>query len=93
VAVFSSQLIHKEVIMQGYYRYPSVHHEQVVFVSEDDLWSVPLKGGKATRLTSNLGAVSFPLLSPDGKWIAFSGREEGITEICVMPAGGGLPAA
>ncbi|MCB5267495.1 MAG: peptidase, partial [Candidatus Cloacimonetes bacterium] len=75
--------------MQGYYRMPTVHDGQVVFVSEDDLWSVSLKGGRAQRLTSNLGSVSYPLLSPDGKWIAFTGREERVSEIYVMPSEGG----
>ena len=75
--------------MQGYYRMPTVNGGQVVFVSEDDLWSVPLNGGIAQRLTSNLGSVSFPVLSPDGKWIAFCGREERVTEIYIMPSGGG----
>jgi tricorn protease len=61
----------------------------LIFVSEDDLWTVPLKGGVATRLTSNLSPVRFPLLSPDGKLVAFMGMEERIPEIYVMPSVGG----
>ncbi len=34
---------------QGYYRYPTIRGEQVVFVSEDDLWTVPASGGVARR--------------------------------------------
>ncbi len=73
----------------GYYRYPTIHDSTIVFVSEDDLWVVPTSGGIARRLTSNLGAVTFPLLSPDGKWLAFVGREEGRSEVYVMEAEGG----
>ncbi len=73
----------------GYYRYPTIHDSTIVFVSEDDLWVVPTSGGIARRLTSNLGAVTFPLLSPNGKWLAFVGREEGRSEVYVMAAEGG----
>jgi tricorn protease len=74
----------------GYYRYPTLHQDQVVFVCEDDLWTVPASGGVARRLTSNLGEVSRPSLSNDGSQLAFIGREEGHAEVYVMPAQGGL---
>ncbi|MBC8465501.1 PD40 domain-containing protein, partial [bacterium] len=79
-----------KVQTNGYYRFPAVHKDQVVFISEDDLWQVTLKGGVARRLTSNLGPISHPKFSEDGKWIAFTGREEGNPEIYLMPAEGGL---
>jgi len=73
----------------GYYRFPTVHKETVVFVSEDDLWSIPLRGGVARRLTSSLSEATRPVLSPDGKWLAFVGREDGQSDVYLMPAMGG----
>lgn len=73
----------------GYYLFPTIAGENVVFVSEDDLWTVPADGGIARRLTSNLAQASRPFLSTDGKYLAFVGREEGQSEIYIMPGMGG----
>lgn len=61
----------------GYYRFPAVQGKTVVFVSEDDLWTVSLNGGTASRLTANTAALSSPKLSPDGRSVAYSSAEEG----------------
>ncbi len=73
----------------GYYRFPTIHGDAVVFVCEDDLWTVSAQGGIARRLTSNLGEVDWPALSPDGHLLAFTGREEGPPEVFIMAALGG----
>ena len=73
----------------GYYRTPTVYKDRVVFVSESDLWEVPTKGGRAVRITSQLGGIGFPHFSPDGKWIAFLSTDDGAPEIYRMPSEGG----
>jgi tricorn protease len=75
----------------GYYRQPAIHGETVVFVAEGDLWSVPLAGGRATRLTTHPDAEGSPAISPDGKTLAFTARYEGTTDVYVMPLAGGQP--
>lgn len=77
--------------MGGYYRFPTLHENQVVFVSEDDLWLVDLKGGVAQRLTASKSGFYNPSFSPDGKLLAFTGEEDGFPEVFVMPVSGGIP--
>ncbi len=76
---------------QGYYRYPTIAGDRIVFVCEEDLWSASAAGGVAVRLTSSSGVVSYPRLSHDGRWIAFISTDEGHPEVYVMPAEGGQP--
>ena len=77
---------------QGYYREPSIHGDSIVFVSDDDLWSTNTEEtSNAVRLTSNVGRVSSPRFSPDGKYIAYAGTEEGNMEVYIIPSEGGVP--
>ena len=39
--------------------------------TNSDLFTVPLEGGEAVRLTSNLAADNAPVYSPDGRYIAY----------------------
>src|SRR5581483_2787501 len=73
----------------GYFRSPSIAGDRIVFLCEDDLWTVSADGGVARRLTSNLGPVQRTIVSPDGRFIAFTGTEEAHAEVYVMPADGG----
>lgn len=75
----------------GYYRFPAIHGDIVVFTSEGDLWTVDARGGTARRLTTGSGLETNPAISPDGTTIAFSAEYEGPTEVYTMPVGGGLP--
>ena len=76
---------------QGYYRFPTLFNDTIVFTAEGDLWRVGIQGGLAQRLTSHPGAEFLAAFSPDGKTLAFSAEYEGPTEVYTMPAEGGLP--
>jgi tricorn protease len=76
---------------RGYYRYPALYGQTVVFTAEGDLWEVGVEGGVARRLTSHPGEETRAAFSADGKTLAFSANYEGPTEVYTMPAAGGLP--
>jgi tricorn protease len=73
----------------GYYRHPTIHGDSIVFVCEEDLWSVSIRGGTAHRLTANPGTISFPSFSPDGTKIAFTGKDDGPLDVYVIDRDGG----
>ncbi len=76
---------------KGYYRFPAIHGDTIVFSAEGDLWKVGVQGGVARRLTSHPGEESNCAISPDGTTLAFSAQYEGPTEVYTMPFDGGLP--
>jgi tricorn protease len=75
----------------GYYRFPAIAGDTIVFTAEGDLWRVPVSGGIARRLTTHPSEESHAAISPDGRTIAFSASYEGPTEVYTMPLDGGLP--
>jgi len=75
----------------AYFRFPTIAGDQAVFTAEGDLWSVPLAGGSATRLTTHPAEETNATASPDGKWIAFTAAYDGPAEVYVMPISGGAP--
>lgn len=72
-------------------RFPTTDGKQIVFSYGGDLFSVPINGGEAKRLTSHVGYEMFPRFSPDGNTIAFTGQYDGNTEVYTIPATGGEP--
>ncbi len=76
--------------MKGYYRFPTVSGKTVVFVCEDELWKLDISKKDARRLTSIKGYITNPVISPDGKNIAFTSSQEGANEIFLMPIEGGV---
>ena len=72
-------------------RFPDINGDLVAFVYAGDIWTVSASGGDARRLTSHEGMELFPKISPDGKWIAFSGEYAGNRQVFVIPSEGGIP--
>ena len=72
-------------------RFPATNGRDVVFTYAGDLWTAPLSGGQARRLTSHVGYEIFARYSPDGKTIAFTGEYDGNREVYTIPATGGEP--
>ena len=73
-------------------RFPATNGRDVVFTYAGDLYTVPIAGGQARRLTSHVGTEMFARFSPDGESIAFTGQYDGNTEVYLMPKSGGEPA-
>jgi Tol biopolymer transport system component/C-terminal processing protease CtpA/Prc len=63
--------------------------QTVIFSFEGDLWMASVKDKQATRLTAMQGYETNPRVSPDGKWIAFTGRQYGNADVFVVPVNGG----
>jgi tricorn protease len=72
-------------------RFPTVHGENVVFTYAGDLWVSKRSGGFARRLTSHPGNEVRARISPNGRWIAFTGQYDGNNEAYVIPIEGGEP--
>ena len=76
---------------QGYYRFPAINGDWLVFTAEGDLWRMQRSTGWTQRLTTHPGQELYAHISPDGRWIAFTGEYEGAQEVYLMPLEGGIP--
>jgi tricorn protease len=63
--------------------------QTAIFSFEGDLFKADVATGSATRLTAMQGSETSPRVSPDGKLIAFSGRQFNNADVFVMPIDGG----
>jgi tricorn protease len=72
-------------------RYPQVANGKLVFSYHNDIWIANADGGNPVRLTAHIARDTFPRLSPDGKWVAFSSNRMGNEDVFLIPVTGGEP--
>ena len=72
-------------------RFPAVGGGKIVFCYAGNLYSVDIDGGRAVKLTSDVGYECFPKISPDGQTVAFTAQYDGNTEVYTIPITGGEP--
>lgn len=75
---------------QPFARFPSISPDgsTIVFSYQGDIWSVPIDGGRAWRMTVHEAYDSQPKWSPDGSKIAFISDRHGNNDIFVMNSNG-----
>jgi tricorn protease len=73
----------------AYLRYPHVHGDLIAFTAEDDVWTAPLDGGRAWRVSADGVPPDHPRFSPDGSRLAWSARRGGAPEVLTAPVDGG----
>lgn len=67
----------------------SPNGDLIAFTYQGDIWTVPVAGGEARRLTAMDSYEASPLWSPDGKKIAFTSDRNGNLDVFLMDAEGG----
>ena len=65
--------------------------DRLVFDLLGDLYSLPIAGGKAERLTSGMAFDAEPVFSPDGAFIAFTSDRSGSENLWIANADGTDP--
>lgn len=63
--------------------------DKIAFGYKGDIYTVPVTGGEARRLTTLPSYESNPVWSPDGTKIAFASDRHGNFDVFIMDAGGG----
>lgn len=71
------------------FQHPTVNATRIVFSYAGSLWSVNRGGGVAERLTGGVREDNWPIFSPDGSELAFTGADKGNLDVYVMPGEGG----
>jgi len=72
-------------------RQPAISKDHLAFVYAGDIWIANRDGQAPRRLTTHPADEFAPAFSPDGKWLAFSARYDGNTDVYVVPVEGGQP--
>lgn len=70
---------------------PAISAGHVAFIYAGDLFVADVDGRNVRRLTTDDGAESNPVFSPDGAAIAFSAQYDGNTDVYTVPVTGGGP--
>ena len=61
----------------------------IYFSYNGDIYKASTEGGLALRVISMGGTESYPKISPDGQYLAFSSNEQGNNNVYVVPVKGG----
>lgn len=74
-------------------RFPAIDDSgnKIAFTYQGDIWTVPVTGGRAYRITIHEAYESNPLFAPDGNKIAFVSNRFGNNDIFVVKSTGGRP--
>jgi tricorn protease len=72
-------------------RTPTLAGDTVVFAAAGALWRTGLAGGVADPVDTGGALAERPAFSPDGRWLAWSGRVDGNLEIFVQAWPDGTP--
>ena len=91
IALILIPLLASGAIQGRFMKDPDIQGDVVAFSYLGDIWTVPAEGGTAVRLTNHPGNETSPRISPDGKWIAFSGNYHSGQNVYLIPIDGGVP--
>ena len=72
-------------------RQPTISADHLAFTYAGDIWIASRDGADPHRLTVHEGQEGDPQLSPDGRWVAFTGEYDGNVDVYVVPVEGGQP--
>ena len=74
---------------RGFYTVTEVDEEELC--DRESVWLFERDGSGAQRLAEELGDVSSPAPSPDGRFLALTAAVDGEQQICLVPIDGGPP--
>jgi tricorn protease len=72
-------------------RQPDMNSDHIVFTYGSDVWVYAFATQETKRITSTPAQEANPMLSPDGKWIAFTSNRSGTASVYIVSVDGGQP--
>lgn len=76
---------------EGYYYYPDIKGDRIIFSSQGTIWMVDADGGTAKSITSSKSGNAYGILSPDGQYIAYRMSVNNNADVYLMSINGGMP--